>query len=439
MKLSRTLAGLLSSSRSPKWQPLRPPPALHCPSLSTEAAAKPASRRVARASRAQPRGAEASPGPALPAEEVGDGGLPTQVTPKEEAPPLPKPGEIPWQAKVANSVHLMGRLGAPVQLGTSPNGVYRAVSVLVQEKTHDLPHFWIPVVFQGDLAETAACNLKEKDHVYVTGQLSGEAQLVDNNAETIMQVMVHSISYVLELHQGKKYVRNNEGPDSSSAEVKDDPFAMKLWNDLFANPHKWWDYRSKGNKKSGSFKHKDTGQLLEINESTPEWVLSTLDTFVLSSKTSSTDAKKSVEAVANHWSDLLENPQQWRDNREDKRNGKVKPKFPDFSHKSTKQGLWLDSAPDWVLRKLGSVVVSAKAPFQSGAMKARKVPAREEESWRSLLENFNKWWDNRSDKLNPKAPDFKHKETGVALWLGSSTPEWVMDKLPPPKAEKKKW
>ncbi|PQP94928.1 protein OSB4 chloroplastic isoform X2 [Prunus yedoensis var. nudiflora] len=31
---------------------------------------------------------------------------------------------------------------------------------------------------------------------------------------------------------------------------------------------------------------------------------------------------------------------------------------------------------------------------------------------------------------NKKGPDFKHKETGEALWL-SSSPAWVLPKLPP--------
>ena len=35
--------------------------------------------------------------------------------------------------------------------------------------------FRIPVIFQGDLAKIAACHLKERDLVYVTGQLSGDA------------------------------------------------------------------------------------------------------------------------------------------------------------------------------------------------------------------------------------------------------------------------
>ncbi|KAF2552805.1 hypothetical protein F2Q68_00037188 [Brassica cretica] len=55
-----------------------------------------------------------------------------------------------------------------------------------------------------------------------------------------------------------------------------------------------------------------------------------------------------------------------------------------------------------------------------------------EESWKELVENPDKWWDNRIDKRNAKAPDFKHKETGEALWLNES-PIWVLSKLPPVK------
>jgi len=39
-----------------------------------------------------------------------------------------------------------------------------------------------------------------------------------------------------------------------------------------------------------------------------------------------------------------------------------------------------------------------------------------------------KWWDNREGKRNPKAPDFKHKDDGRALWLNSA-PDWVRQKL----------
>ena len=54
--------------------------------------------------------------------------------------------------------------------------------------------------------------------------------------------------------------------------------------------------------------------------------------------------------------------------------------------------------------------------------------------WRSaLIDNPGEWWDNRTDKRNPKAPDFKAKNNGpkvdgqpAALWIDSKDkPDWV--------------
>jgi single-strand DNA-binding protein len=54
--------------------------------------------------------------------------------------------------------------------------------------------------------------------------------------------------------------------------------------------------------------------------------------------------------------------------------------------------------------------------------------------WRSLAEQPDTWWDNRDRKAapgaNPRSPDFKHKETGEALWIESrDTPTWVLETL----------
>ena len=38
------------------------------------------------------------------------------------------------------------------------------------------------------------------------------------------------------------------------------------------------------------------------------------------------------------------------------------------------------------------------------------------------------FWDNRVGKRNPKAPDFKHKQGGQALWL-SDAPQHILDQL----------
>lgn len=43
--------------------------------------------------------------------------------------------------------------------------------------------------------------------------------------------------------------------------------------------------------------------------------------------------------------------------------------------------------------------------------------------------NPNEWWDQRKCKTNPKQPDFKHRDTGEALWLSKHDPPWVTKQL----------
>lgn len=114
-------------------------------SMSTDSTPKAASRRNTRASSAHLRGPKVSAEPAS-SEKTGENkgdSLQAPVKPAEDAPELPKPSQIPWQTKVANSVNLIGYLGAPMQLGVSPDGAYTAVSILIHKKTHDLPQFWL--------------------------------------------------------------------------------------------------------------------------------------------------------------------------------------------------------------------------------------------------------------------------------------------------------
>ncbi|CAJ2675492.1 unnamed protein product [Trifolium pratense] len=49
--------------------------------------------------------------------------------------------------------------------------------------------------------------------------------------------------------------------------------------------------------------------------------------------------------------------------------------------------------------------------------------------WQVFFANPNEWWDQRKGKKNPKQPDFKHKDTGEALWLKKDDPPWVTRQL----------
>lgn len=54
-----------------------------------------------------------------------------------------------------------------------------------------------------------------------------------------------------------------------------------------------------------------------------------------------------------------------------------------------------------------------------------------EKKWMEFFSNTNGYWDNRHNKRNPRAPDFKHKdEKDTVLWLDSrDTPSWVAAQL----------
>ncbi|KAL2634594.1 hypothetical protein R1flu_006073 [Riccia fluitans] len=53
-----------------------------------------------------------------------------------------------------------------------------------------------------------------------------------------------------------------------------------------------------------------------------------------------------------------------------------------------------------------------------------------EKRWQAFFADSSQWWDNRLNKKNPKAPDFKHKSTQEVLWLKSwNNPPWVAAQL----------
>lgn len=49
--------------------------------------------------------------------------------------------------------------------------------------------------------------------------------------------------------------------------------------------------------------------------------------------------------------------------------------------------------------------------------------------WQTFFANPYEWTDCRKTKQNPKAPDFKHKSTGEALWIRPDDPPWISKQL----------
>lgn len=128
------------------------------------------------------------------------------------------------------------------------------------------------------------------------------------------------------------------------------------------------------------------------------------------------------------WKNYFNNPSEWWDNRLNKRN----PKAPDFKNKTTGAPLWIDSVttPAWVKAQIQGHDAKEPSFVNGDSIQGERSNSKDngdfESLWKSYFANPSEWWDNRDAKKNPKAPDFKHKISGAALWIDSySNPSWV--------------
>ncbi|CAG7883935.1 unnamed protein product [Brassica rapa] len=325
--------------------------------------------------------------PAAAAAVSGSGGKkqrakapPEMVTAKKEKEPG-RPNEIAYEREAANWVNLIGFVDQPVQFEASSDGKFWAGTVISQRSASGSSAFWIPIIFEGDLAKTADRYISKDDLIHVSGKL-----FIDSPPPN----MTYAQSNVQVLVQNLSFVQPASPPLVISSSSKKEENSVK--------------------KRSAS----------------PPVVVASSESDI---KKQPARAKKNIvmDEASDSWNHLIENPKDWWDHRENKANGLVKPRHPDFKSKDSSLSLWLNKAPAWVLPKLQGLEFDVLVPKGRGVKQLKG-----EESWKELVENPDKWWDNRIDKRNAKAPDFKHKETGEALWLNES-PTWVLSKLPPVK------
>ncbi|GJN16747.1 hypothetical protein PR202_gb03768 [Eleusine coracana subsp. coracana] len=380
------------------------PPSVFSPAAAaafSTSSKRPFVRRTAKSPAAAPAEQPAEKA-AEDAAAVRDGAVAWQ---REKIPgELPRPTTIPFQPRVANVVRLVGTVGAPVQMQQTPDGRFSAVSVLVQDRRVDFPKFWIPIIFQDDLAQVAASHLKENDLVCVAGQLTGDVppfKLTDGQAN--IQVLANLLQFV-----------------DSKAVVTD---------------------ATMDEEEEGFMEVVEAEKKFEAKKFSPKYPPGTVSGY-----------RSKVDNLNKLWNDVLVRPLDWVDNRPEKKNGSKNAKYPDFKNKVSKEALWLNTAPATVLEKLDDLVFSngydagrRDKPFSNDTRKgfgtnwaARKSQDTstvskhkvEEDLWRDLVDNPANWWDNRLDKRTSKHPDFKHKESGKGLWIGTRTPQWAVDALP---------
>ncbi|KAI4329719.1 hypothetical protein MLD38_028072 [Melastoma candidum] len=88
---------------------------------------------------------------------------------------------------------------------------------------------------------------------------------------------------------------------------------------------------------------------------------------------------------------------------------------------------------NFIERSMPSPTFSEQSPYPSSTGKINdnsQSAGSNAELWQAFFANPLEWWDNRRNKRNPKYPDFKHKDTGEALWVeGKYNPTWVKSQL----------
>ncbi|KAJ0231911.1 Protein OSB1 [Hirschfeldia incana] len=187
--------------------------------------------------------------------------------------------------------------------------------------------------------------------------------------------------------------------------------------------------KSSGNENSGLGLHYQV-KVSEVNHvmAPPSHVLDSEIPQIPKSQTVSFEVVRedsSIEESKNGnidlWEAFFADPDDWWDRRRSKKNLRQ----PDFKHKDTDEALWLNSdTPVWVTSRLELL------DQRRGDDDDTEEPEHDEiHLWEALFANPDEWWDKRRNKKSPKLPDFKHKDTGEALWLNSETPVWVTRQL----------
>ncbi|KAJ7541386.1 hypothetical protein O6H91_10G057200 [Diphasiastrum complanatum] len=132
----------------------------------------------------------------------------------------------------------------------------------------------------------------------------------------------------------------------------------QLWQQFFSDPSQWLDKRSdKKTKRFPDFTHKTSKKVLWIdNKFTSPWVHASLAAMAQCQEERHSGPSRpkisgKVTSVEQLWQDFFSDPSQWWDTRFIK--------YPDFKHKSKREGLWIEGwqTPSWVKAKMANMAL----------------------------------------------------------------------------------
>lgn len=353
----------------------------------------------------------------------------------------PRPTEIQYEAKAANFVHLIGYVEIPVKFEVDSDGKHFASTVVSLGNAGVRNSLSIPVMFEEDLAHIVSCHVKENDCVFISGKLSVDPMRLGLSEKLgKFHIVVENLNFVQGFEKDvvdKRMRASISGVEIDKAEDhglnNTEEVVERVVQKNLVDKGTMVSFSGNKSDKAG----KVVERVYDDVDSNQQWtrvILYNEQTTDRGSEKNGESASKKTngDEILDLWRDLVRSPLQWWDYRGHKANGLVKEKFPDFKQKVTGKPLWINTAPKWIFPGLGSLEFDVKDfnPKQGDeGQSERRRSSKTDDSWKSLVENPEKWWDNRMKKKNPKAPDFRHKDTGEVLWLNSSPP-WALSRIP---------
>ncbi|KDP38402.1 hypothetical protein JCGZ_04327 [Jatropha curcas] len=288
-----------------------------------------------------------------------------------------RPTTIVWQPQLENSVSFIGRVDRLPELYKTKSDSFGAYTFInVGNPSMSNCTFRIKMDMWGDMAKTGLQYLKQNDTIYVSGHLRSEKKADQNgNLRSLYKIIVKELNYVAQHEQGSNFQKSDE------SQLK----AFRKSEESQSNARKNSEKPQSGEGETG--------------------MESCTDRFYL-------------------WQMFFCKPHEWWDKRKNKQNSSA----PDFKHKFTGEKLWLKpDDPPWVKQQLQ--LLDMEIAKQRTAQGIGETNMDRHHLWQVFFNNPQEWWDNRKDKRNSRAPDFKHKDTGEALWLRPDDPPWIKRQL----------
>ncbi|KAJ7532964.1 hypothetical protein O6H91_13G027100 [Diphasiastrum complanatum] len=138
---------------------------------------------------------------------------------------------------------------------------------------------------------------------------------------------------------------------------------QQLWEEILSDPSQWWDNKSDDKRKPRfpDFKHRTAKKALWIHDRlNPPWVHARRAAFVQCQEQGESGLPKPeiagrIVKMEQLWQEFFSDPSRWWDNRliKEGRN------YPDFKHKITNEGLWVENwlNPPWVEAKMATMAL----------------------------------------------------------------------------------